>query len=124
MEVKIKKSKGGRKSPFEATFRRKVVEDLLTGQNTVSEISRKYNVSNSAVGEWLKKYQLEQTELVISLPMAHEPEPVDNSDKDKAELQKELALAKAKIATLETMIDIAEEQFNIEIRKKSGTKPS
>ena len=36
--------------------------------------------------------------------------------------QKELAEAKLKIAALETMIDIAEEQFKISIRKKPGAK--
>jgi hypothetical protein len=53
--------------------------------------------------------------------------PLDNpseAEKPDTALQEELRLAKAKIFTLETMIDLAEEQFNIEIRKKSGTKPS
>ncbi len=36
--------------------------------------------------------------------------------------QKDLADAKLKITALETMIDIAEEQFKISIRKKSGAK--
>jgi len=114
----------GRKPLFDITFRRKVIEDLLKGEQTINEISQKYNVSNRSVRHWLTVWQHEQKDLVISPPMAHEQEPVDNSDKDKRELEKELALAKAKIVTLETIIDIAEEQFKIEIRKKSGTKPS
>ena len=36
--------------------------------------------------------------------------------------EKELAAARLKIAALETMIDMAEEQFKISIRKKPGAK--
>ena len=74
---------------------------------------------------WLKWYQEEQKDLLSSLPMESSQEKPDNSiEKSAQDLQKELEQAKAKIATLETMIDVAEEQFKIEIRKKSGTKPS
>lgn len=73
---------------------------------------------------WVKWYQKEQSELLSSQSMSNPPENISNEEQDKAALQKELELAKAKIATLETMIDIAEEHFKIEIRKKSGTKPS
>ena len=38
------------------------------------------------------------------------------------ELEAALEVAKLKIVGLETLIDVAEEQLNIEIRKKSGTK--
>ena len=49
---------------------------------------------------------------------------VDNSvqDKPSLELQKQLEDAQMKNIALETMIDIAEEQLKITIRKKSGPK--
>jgi hypothetical protein len=40
------------------------------------------------------------------------------------ELERQLEQAKLKIAGLETMIDIAEQELKISIRKKSGTKQS
>jgi hypothetical protein len=39
-------------------------------------------------------------------------------------LEQQLAEAQLKIRALETMIDIAEEQLKIDIRKKSGAKQS
>ncbi|PUB26431.1 hypothetical protein C8J95_111115 [Elizabethkingia sp. YR214] len=39
------------------------------------------------------------------------------------ELSKSLDYAKLKIASLETMIKVAEEDLKIKIGKKSGTKP-
>jgi transposase len=38
------------------------------------------------------------------------------------QLQKQLEEAKRKIICLETMIDIAEREIGVDIRKKSGTK--
>jgi hypothetical protein len=38
------------------------------------------------------------------------------------ELSAELEKSKLKVLTLETMIEVAEEDLNIKIRKKSGTK--
>ena len=40
------------------------------------------------------------------------------------ELEKELAAAKLKLAGLETLIDVAEQELHIDIRKKSDTKQS
>ena len=39
-------------------------------------------------------------------------------------LKRQLALSELKVEALETMIDIAEEQLKVDIRKKPGAKPS
>jgi transposase len=39
-------------------------------------------------------------------------------------LQEQFSAAKLKIAALETLIDLAEENLQIDIRKKSGTRQS
>jgi TolA-binding protein len=49
--------------------------------------------------------------------------PADPGQDLKA-LQQQLQEAQLKIAALETMIEIAEKQFKIEIRKKPGAKQS
>ena len=108
------------------TIQRKVIEDLLSGQISRADLVRKYNLPYGAtINRWLKKYQEEQVELLSSQPMEISQDNTDvNNEKSAKGIEEELRLAKAKIATLETMIDIAEEQFNIEIRKKSGTQSS
>ncbi len=124
--MEIKKGKAGRKFQYELSFRRKICEELLSGQITTGDLARKYQIPGAGtIMRWLKWYQEEQKDLLSSLPMESSQEKPDNSiEKSAQDLQKELEQAKAKIATLETMIDVAEEQFKIEIRKKSGTKPS
>jgi transposase len=124
--MNIKKGKKGSPHKYELSLKRKICEELLSGQITIGDLAKKYNVAGSGtIGRWLKWYQAEQQELVSSSAM--NPSQInENSDENKSDkkIEEELRLAKAKIATLETMIDIAEEQFNIEIRKKSGTKQS
>jgi hypothetical protein len=55
--------------------------------------------------------------------MSKKPTDTLTSDEVRA-LQKALAESELKIAALNTLIDIAEEQLKIDIRKKSGAKQS
>ena len=54
--------------------------------------------------------------------MAKEKSP--SKDLDKEVLERALQEAELKIKALNTLIDVAEEQLKIDIRKKSGAKQS
>ena len=56
----------------------------------------------------------------------HDPESFENLQLKKriAELEKQLRDAEMKAIAFSTMVDIAEKEFNIPIRKKLNTKPS
>ena len=78
---------------------------------------------------WVKWYQADQSDMVKLAAMTTDPVPAENDGDQYSpeafnKLREELKLAKIKALTLETMIDIADQEFNIQIRKKSGTKPS
>ena len=47
-----------------------------------------------------------------------------NAEKEVEALRKALELATMKVAALETLIDVAEDRHNIDIRKKIGSKQS
>lgn len=89
-------------------------------------ITRKYNIpGHGTVYRWLKWYQNEQTQVDLlpdMKPKEEKPEEIEPADNQN--LEEALKLAKLKIASLEAMIDIAEQTFNLDIRKKSGTKQS
>jgi transposase len=127
----IKKGRSGRKDVYEAAFKRKLCEELLGGMITAAEITKKYNIPGSGtVIRWLKRYEEEQAGLTILQVMAEDTKSMGNDNGQPpdcagqvAALQKELGLAKLRATVLETMIDVAEQEFKIEIRKKSGTKP-
>jgi hypothetical protein len=131
MEKNIKKSKIGTPYKYEASLKRKVIQELYSGTITRSDLFKKYNLGCVAtIGRWEKWYKEDQEQLLPSTamePSDNEPEftVTDHSVPQRNEgLEEELKLAKLKIICLETMIDVAEQTLQIEIRKKPGTKSS
>jgi transposase len=129
--MEIKKGRPGGKYKYGTSLRRKICEELLEGLVTVTEVSKRYNnkPSSTTIMRWVEQYQKEQEGLVILQEMGigkikgqyHNQQ--EESPGEIASLRKELELAKLRATVLETMIDVAEEEFKIEIRKKFGTKP-
>lgn len=70
---------------------------------------------------WQKQYA---SEIDFTLPVMTEKEKakLEAAQKRMRQLEKQLEDAQMKNIALETMIDIAEEQLKITIRKKSGPK--
>ena len=130
MEKNIKKSKRGSPYKYEFSLKRKIVQELYSGISTRTELCKKYNISGiSTILGFEKWYEEEQKQLLPSTQMIPDKEPegtpiAQQQPQDKGGLDEELRLAKLKIICLETMIDLAEKTLQIDIRKKSGTKPS
>jgi len=80
----------------------------------------------TVVDRWVRQQKAENAELrrQIAPVKSEEKEPKGDSSGQVKELEEQLAEAQLKIRALETMIDIAEEQLKIDIRKKSGAKQS
>lgn len=129
--MEIKKGRPGGKFKYDTSLRRKICEELLEGLVTVTEVAKRYNYtpSSTTIMRWVEQYQKEQEGLVTLQEMGiGKIKGQDNNQQEEppgaiASLRKELELAKLRATVLETMIDVAEEEFKIEIRKKSGTKP-
>jgi transposase len=85
------------------------------------EAATAHGIKNSGtVRTWVRQAKTENAELYTNLPLVNPKEK--QTDTDPASLEQQLAEARLKIRALETMIDIAEEQLKIDIRKKSGAK--
>jgi transposase len=125
-QMNIKKAKKGPAYKYDAALRRKIVEELLSGTILISHLQKKYNIGGcGTIMRWVKEFQDEDQNLLSSgMEKPQDKNSDANKEKTFQDLEAELKLARLKIIALETMIDVAEEQLNIEIRKKSGTKPS
>src|ERR1019366_9178347 len=96
--------------------RREIVRAITEGRMTVKQAMLACNITcASSIRKWIREMQDETVDLADNNRLSMPPLPVPDH-------QKELAAAKLKITALETMIDIAEEQFKISIRKKYGAK--
>ena len=105
------------------------VLDILKGTTTAEEVRRKYDITSiNSVYTWIGKYVSHEKSL--SLEEQTEEDMTKKSKDDqirelKAQLKqarKEAELEKLRAHAYDTMINLAEETFNIPIRKKSGTK--
>ncbi len=114
---------------LEEEDRMQLVAQILRGERTAEDIRRSYGiVSINSVYSWIGKYVSQEKSL--SLEEQTEEDMAKKSKDDqirelKAQLKqarKEAELEKLRAHAYDTMINLAEETFNIPIRKKSGTK--
>jgi transposase-like protein len=103
---------------FSEAEKRQIIIELKSGKLTPIETLRKYKISENTLGLWKKRYSSEIAIIKSKDSMKENRTPSDDQVNEKQYIE----TLKLKIATLETMIDIAEKEFNIEIRKKSGSK--
>jgi transposase len=113
------------KRSYTPTERRSVVRAIESGMS-FKEAQVAFNVgSRSLIKHWIKRFKEENGELSsFNPPTMPKKETSESSDTELRALQKALEEANLKIRALDTMIDIAEEQLKIDIRKKSGARQS
>ena len=110
---------------FSKVEKRWIVRELQSGRMTLGEAKEHLQFRSkdpeSVIRKWIRDYT---PEIDFTLPVMTEKEKqkLDAAHKRLKELEKQLEHAQMKNIALETMIDIAEEQLKIVIRKKSGPK--
>lgn len=112
-------------------MKRSVVRALQSGRMGIQQVRQAYGIkSETTIRKWVRQLEQENDELgrVNDNPEMKKKKPAQTaSNPTEAELkalQKALADAQLRIAALNTLIDVAEEQLNISIRKKPGAKQS
>ena len=119
----MKKKSAGGKPKYSNSFKIAVAREYLSGDLSSKDLSEKYNLPYDDVAHyfvrWYKEHYpkgLQDEEVVSEIPQ-------EISDTHKS-LSTRLKEANLKIAGLEMMIEIAQKEMGIDIRKKSGTKRS
>ncbi|WP_445749996.1 MULTISPECIES: hypothetical protein [Flavobacteriaceae] len=114
-----------------------IIDDYLSGDETKQSVYKRYTgypTENGKIGMWMRKFGIEDkfvknTNFVsMSKQKKQQEESSDDFEMLKlkkriAELEKQLQTAEMKAIAFSTMVDIAEKEFNIPIRKKHNTKP-
>jgi transposase len=115
---------------FSPTIKRSVVRAVTEGGLSIKEAQTAYGIKEKrTIINWLEHVKRENDELVASnTSVVDTKKSTDSSAKDlqadNEVLKKQLQEAQLKIAALNTLIDVAEEQLKINIRKKPGAKQS
>jgi transposase len=106
-----------------------IVQEYLSTSVTQKELKEKYNFKgNNNINYWMRKFGLSnQSKEQIQLDLAMEKEIKKTSLELEQELkikklEEELRFEKFRTKALSTMIDIAERELKVDIRKKAGAK--
>ena len=102
---------------FPTIQKRQIINEIETGNLSVLEAIKRYKINETTLYYWRKQYS---TDIACKKPTGSMNKQDQTGSPSKEGQQ--IADLKLKIAALETMIDVAEREFNIPIRKKRGSK--
>lgn len=113
------------KRVFSEDFKKARVKEYELGEFTVKEISDLFSVCSENVYRWIYKYSLYNKKGLKVVEMAKSSEQkVKELQKKIAELERLLGQKQIKIDYLETMIEVAKDEFDIDLKKKPNTPQS
>jgi transposase len=95
--------------------REQIVAEYVRGGVSYRELGRKYGLNHRQIHRWVKAYRR-------GVPADKERRYTGEQVAEIRRLRKELEDARLKNELLTAMIDIAEEQMGVDIRKKRGAK--
>ena len=108
--------------------KQEIINEYLLGKVGYRILSKKHGVSRSAINRWVMDFQgrfrSKSREIKsVNLPLMKQQDTQEKLPIEVAVLQKELAQERLRNKLLTAIIDVAEEELKIPIRKKYGTKP-
>lgn len=114
-------------------LKQQIIFEYLSSDISLRKLAFKYDYDHNVIYKWIMAYQRDKrkgrllnpvTVLKNALPGA-EPAPEDvTMPADVKRLQEELRLSRIRVLLLEATIDIADERFGTNMRKKVGARQS
>lgn len=124
----MSKRKKERKYPrerryFSEAFRQARVKEIETGQSSVSEISRAYQVSRSAVYKWIRKYSVHYRKAIVQVvePKSETKKRLALEEK-LAQLEQMIGQQQVRIQYYEKLLELLEAHYEIDIEKNFDGK--
>jgi len=109
---------------FSENFKREKVRLIEQGKVKVSEICRIYNVSGTSVYRWIDHYGAGPKIEKLIVEKHSETKALLEMQKRLAELERLLGQKQIEIEFYKKMVDLAEEHYDIDIKKNSSIQPS
>ena len=115
---------------YSEAFKKQVISDVTSGLYSKETARRLYGIKGkSSILYWIRQFSGELNRQSNCLPLS---EMKTQEEKDEklalqqriAELERQLEDEKMRSGLWQTLVEVAEEKFGIEIKKKSGAPPS
>lgn len=110
---------------FSDDFKMKKVKELEKNITSIPDICRTYTVSRSAVYKWIYKYSIMAKKQVKQVVESKSDTQTIKALRERIkELERMVGQKQILIEFTDKMIEIAEETYHIDIKKKASSKPS
>ncbi len=110
---------------FNETFKRSKVSEIERNILSVSELCKEHQVSRTAVYKWIYKYSLmRKREHKQVVEPESETRKVLLLKQEVSELQRVIGEKQLKMDFLEKVIELAEAEYGLDIKKKFTARPS
>ena len=114
-----------RRRHFSDSFKIQKVRELETGKTKVSELCKQYEVTATNVYRWLNKFgTMKDKKERLIIETDSDTRQLLELKKKVAELERIIGQKQILIDFKDKMIDLAEESYGIDIKKKFSTRPS
>ena len=114
-----------RKRIFSEEFKKQKVQEIERKQTTIAEVSKVYQVRYNNVSKWVEKYGLNHQKGVrLVVEMESETKKLIALQSKIAELERVVGQKQLLIDFQSKMIELAEQEYGIDIKKNAGSKPS
>jgi transposase-like protein len=110
---------------FSEDFKRRKVSEIERNLASVSEVSREYQVARSSVYKWIYQYSRMRKKGIKQVVEAKsDSRAIASLRAQVRELERIIGEKQVKLDFQEKMIEIAEKEYKIDIKKKFSGKPS
>jgi len=115
---------------YTPSFKLQVVQEVLSGKITKEGARLRYKIGgNTTILDWMRVYagytaKQAGTDPLPILQTMHIDNEKARLEEEIKRLQSELDLAKLKGRAYQIMVELAKEQYGLDLEKKSGAKPS
>ena len=110
---------------FSEDFKRTCVKEYETGQFSVRELSRLYHIQTVVIYRWIHKFSTYNKRKIKVVEMADSSKhKIKELQKRIAELERIVGQKQLNIDFLDKMIELAKDQYGIDIKKNFDTPRS
>ena len=114
---------------YNAAEKLQIIEEYMNSGESMESFQVKYGMGHCTLSRWMTNFGLSNTSpkqyIEMKKKLAESPEKTLTErtlEARVAQLEKELREEKLKAEAANAMIDVAEEEFGIDLRKKAGAK--
>jgi transposase-like protein len=118
INLKIMTVEERRRRRFSEPFKKEQVILIESGELTVQEVSRLYEVKTQSVRLWLKKYGSKELPPILVVSNSKEYDKLGQLEKQIKELKQIIGEQQIKLITQSSIIELAEQKLGKDFEKK------